>query len=359
MDDREIARLRMRSQRLDGTPLESAEAAVGWMGAVQSQEYVLARWSIGQRARGVSEAQVEAMVADGRIVRTHILRPTWHYVLPADIRWMMALSGPRVESKIRPRYAALGLSDGLLQRSTELIVEALRGGRRMTRPQLGTMLGEAGIEVSNGRLAYVVTHAELNLVIGSGGLDGKQQTYALIDERVPESEPMSREAAVAELTRRYFTSHGPSSVADFTWWSGLTVRDARQGLDAIGSELDALSIDGRQYWFSPGAVTGRRDATPRAELIQTFDEYVVGYQATRGVIDVEKLSGPGTWNPNSFVNPLLVDGQIAGGWRRVIKGDHVRIATKFFRELNPTEVGAVERAVERYGGFLGVPATID
>jgi hypothetical protein len=314
----------------------------------------------------VTEADVEAMVVDGRIVRTHILRPTWHYVLPADFRWMMALSGPRVESKIRPRYAELGLDDGLLQNATALIVDALSGGRRMTRSQIGAMLGEARIEVQQGRLAYVVTHCELNQVICSGGLSGKQQTYALVDERVPQAEPVSRDGAVAELTRRYFVSHGPSAIADFTWWSGLTVRDARQGLQAVASDLEQLTLDGTAYWFSPtaaseadGGSSAGAGAAPAAQLLQTFDEYIVGYQATRSAIDAAGLTGPGTWNPNSFVHPIVIDGQMAGGWRRELKNDRAVIRVKLFRDLDLRERSAFDEAIHRYGDFLGLPTAVE
>lgn len=337
--------------------MPGAQELVGWLGAVQSQEYGLAKWSIGQRAEGVTDAGLDAMVAAGRIVRTHILRPTWHFVTPADIRWMMALTGPRVAAKSRLRMAQLGLDEPLVERSMELMRAALTGGRRLTRPELGALLREAGIDVDAGRLAYVVMNAELTLLVCSGGPRGKQQTYALLDELVPAAPPVTREEAVAELVRRYFTSHGPSTIADFSWWSGLTVTDARLGVEQVESELDAQRIDGLVYWSS-ASIPGGDGRSPTVNLLQAFDEYVVGYQRTRSALDADGLSGGGAWNPNTFLNPVIVDGQVVGGWRRVVKADVVVIEAKLLRPLGRLEKDALDEAVDRYGAFLELPARL-
>lgn len=346
--------------RLTGAAMSSAEDVVGWLGAVQSQDYPYARWSIGQRTAGVTSSDVDAALADGTIVRTHILRPTWHLVLPADLRWMMALTGPRVERGTRVRKDALGLGGGVLERATDAVVAALRG-RRLTRAQLAGLLADAGLEhaASAGPLAYVLMHAELHLLICSGGLDGRQQTYALVEDRVPAAAALSAEEALVALVRRYFRSHGPSSIADFTWWSSLTVTDARRALESLDGELEQVVVDGRVLWFDPAASSGAdRGRRVSAQLLQAFDEYVVGYQRTRGVIDADRLSGPGTWNPNSFIHPIVLDGQIAGGWKRVAERDGIAVRTRLLRPLGGREREAVEAQVERYGAFLGERATV-
>lgn len=361
MDKRELAKLRLGSQRLSGPPLEGAEAVVGWLGAVQSQEYGLAKWSIGQRALGVTDAALDELVAAGRIVRTHILRPTWHFVLPADIRWMMGLSGPRILARTVPRFAELGLDERTLARAMDVVRAGLSGGRRLTRAHIGAQLREAGIEADAGRLAYVVMHAELTLLICSGGLDGRQQTYALLDELVPASAPLSREEALAALVQRYFASHGPSTIADFTWWSTLTVADTRRGLEAAGDDLESFAVDGQTYWSAPGSVppaSARSAPPPVVHLLQAFDEYVVGYQRTRSALDADGLSGGGAWNPNTFMNPVTVDGQVVGGWRRVTKGSGVLVETKLLRPLAAAEKDALEAAVQRYAEFVGMPARL-
>jgi hypothetical protein len=347
----------MRSQRLSGLPLESAEAVVGWLGAVQSQEYGLARWSLGQRTSGLAEAAVDALVADGRIVRTHILRPTWHFVLPADLRWMMGLTGPRILARTGRRYTQLGLDERLLRRAMDVVGAALSGGRRLTRPQIRSRLAESDMAVDSSQLGYILMQAELELLVCSGGLEGRQQTYALLDDVVPAAGPFDREEALAEMTRRYFTGHGPSTIPDFTWWSSLTVGDVKRGLAIVGAGLEQLDFEGLTYWFRPPLV-GSGEASPTAHLLQAFDEYVVGYQRTRSVIDAAGLSGPGTWNPNTFVHPVVIDGQVVGGWRRVNKARSVLIETRPLRPLGTKERGAVEAAVESYGQFVGMPATV-
>lgn len=357
MDKRDLARWRLRSQRLSGPALESAEAVVGWLVGVQSQEYRLAKWSVGQRARGVTDAAVDRLLADGKILRTHVLRPTWHFVLPADIRWMMALTAPRILRGINHRFEELGLDDRILGRAMELISGALSGGRRLTRVQVAALLTEAGIEASGGRLAFILTKAELELVVCSGGLDRAQQTYALLDERAPVAEAFEREEALAELTRRYFTGHGPSAIADFTWWSGLTVADAKRGVSIVGSELEQLEVEGTTYWFGQPMPSGKAKSVA-VHLLQAFDEYVVGYQKTRSAIDVAGLSGPGTWNPNTFMNAIFIDGQVAGGWRRVADEAGFRIETSPLRRLNAPEEKALEAAVGRYGRFLQLPTSL-
>jgi hypothetical protein len=357
MDKRAIARRRLASQRLAGNGMDSAEAVVGWLGAVQSQEYGLAKWSLGKRASDLTDGAVDALMTDGRIVRTHILRPTWHFVLPTDIRWMMALTGPRIRMQTGRRYIQLGLDESVLRRAMDVIGTALAGGRRRTRPQLRANLAEAGIDVDAPQLGYILMQAELELLVCSGGLDGRQQTYALLDDLVPAAAPMDREQALGELTRRYFRSHGPAAIADFTWWSSLTVADARRGLQVAGPALERLDIDGTAYWFDP-SIEVDQAASPVVHLLQPFDEYVVGYQRTRSVMDPAGLTGPGTWNPNSFTNAAILDGQVVAGWRRVPKRSSVMIEVAPLRPLSGPERDAVEVAVERYGEFLGVPVMI-
>lgn len=363
MDKRALARLRLRAQRLTGEPLESAEAVVGWLGAIQSQDYPLARWSIGQRARGVCETDIDHLLATSRILRTHILRPTWHFVLPADIGWMMALTGPRVAARSRPRMAQLGLDQGTLSTALEAIARALEGGNRLTRVELRDVLRGAGIEADAGRLAWILMHAELELVVASGGLAGRLQTYALLFEICGPPKPLPRDEALAELTRRYFRSHGPAAIPDFTWWSGLTVTDARRGLDVCAPELERIEVDGTAYWLdasldgssATGTAVRRR---PEVQLLQAFDEYVVGYQRTRGALDADGLSGGSAWNPNTFMNPVLVDGQVVGGWRRALGKDGLVIETKLLRALGAAEERALADAAERYGAFMELPARL-
>jgi DNA glycosylase AlkZ-like len=227
----DVAQRRLRNERLVGPAFAAPADVVSWLGAVQSQDYGGAKWAVAQRARGCSDADVEEACDRGDIVRTHVMRPTWHFVTSADARWMLELTAPRVHAANAYYYRQLELDERVFTKSHAALAAALRGGRHLTRVELGHALERAGIRAAGTRLAYVLMRAELDAVICSGPRRGKQFTYALFDERVPASKPLARDQALAELVRRYFASHGPATVQDFAWWSGLTVADGTKGID--------------------------------------------------------------------------------------------------------------------------------
>lgn len=349
----EVARERLLTQHLNGAPLESAEAVVGFFGAMQAQEYAYAKWSIGQRTVGLTDAAVDAMLAAGTILRTHILRPTWHFVLPADIRSIMSVTAPRVGVFNRHWLKQAELDPQTLFRCQDVITTALTG-RRLTRKEIQAALVEAGIEASGLRFGLILMQAELDLLICSGGLRGKQHTYALLDELVPASPAVSQEEALADLTRRYFTSHGPSTIADFTWWSSLTVAEVKRGLAMVGPDLERMTLDGTDYWSSSQErADDESDEGPRVHLLQGFDESVIGYQKTRSAIDLAGLAVEPI--VDSFYHPMLIDGQLAGFWRRRADKGEVVIETKLLRPLSRAEERALEAEVERYGQFVELP----
>jgi hypothetical protein len=351
LDKREIARLRLRSQRLANTQLNSADGVVEWLVCSQGQDYAPGKWSIGQRAVGLSDSGLDKALAEGRILRTHVLRPTWHFVSPRDVRWVQALTGPRVLVQNRHYMARLELTDPLLRRTEEILREALTG-RRLTRPQVQKALADAGVVAEGTRLAYILMQGELECVITSGGLAGKQQTYALLDEIAPmsgrDAGPAGDEA-LAEFTRRYFTSHGPATVADFRWWSSLTVAEIKRGLDIVGSELEKRTIDGLEYWASTFDLPPGPDE-PRAHFIQGLDEYFVGYQKTRSAADVAGI-GPKGFD-RGFYNTFVMDGQLAAAVRRVVERDGVTFEVRQSWSFTDVELAEAEAAAARYATFL-------
>ena len=354
----EVAHERLRTQHLTGAPLASAEAVVGYFGAMQAQEYPYAKWSIGQRTVGLTDAAVDGMLAAGSILRTHILRPTWHFVLPADIRSIMSVTAPRVGVFNRHWLRKEELDPQTLARSQDVITAALAVGR-LTRKEIQTALAEAGIVASSVRFGLILMQAELDLLIVSGGLRGKQHTYALLDEVVPVSPALPLDEALAALTRRYFTSHGPSTIADFTWWSSLTVAEVKRGLAMVGPDLERRTIDGTDYWSgSPPRADVTTGPGPIVHMVQGFDESVIGYQKTRPALDVAGI-GP---EPNSFVDgfihPILVDSQIAGLWRRTADKGRMVIETRLLRPLSGSEQDVLEAEVARYAEFVQVPAEL-
>ena len=351
-----LARIRLHTQRLVGTPFDSATEVVGWLGAVQSQEVAVAPWSLGQRSRATHREVADAL-ASGAILRTHILRPTWLYVLPADLRWMMALTGPRVQARMRPIDKQIG-ADKLIARSNEVIARALEGGNALTRAELGEALARKRIRAKGQLLGQLASHAELALVACSGPPRGKQQTYALVDERVPDrTVGPTGEEAIAELARRYVRSHGPATPRDFAWWSGLTIKDARRGMEAAG--LDTLVVEDRTYWFAPplpapkpAAKTGPR----RAHLFQAYDEYGIAFTESRDLLDVGGHARPAPTTPVSFQHWLTIDGQAAGYWRRALDRGLAAIDLATLRPLDPSEEKALTAEVARYASFFGAPA---
>ena len=321
-----------------------------WLGAVQAQDYAGAKWALGLRMQRPRDADIEAAFSDGTILRTHVMRPTWHFVAPEDIRWMLALTAPRVSAAMAPYNRRLELDATVFRRSQRAMVRALRGGRQLTRQELKVVLVQAGVHADGvQRLAHIVMQAELDAVICSGARRGKQFTYALLDERVPMARARSHDDSIAELARRYFNSHGPAQLHDFAWWSGLSVADARAGLAAVDRELARETIDGRTYWFRSSV---RTVATPRtAYLLPLFDEYLIAYKDRSAALDPSRWTRGASRDP--FSAPVVVDGQVVGGWKRIQRRDRTTIALTRFTSLDKRHVASITDAARAYTRFVG------
>jgi hypothetical protein len=343
----DVARERLHAQHLV-RPLATPANVVAHLLAVQAQDYAGARWAVGQRTRAARDTDVERAFDTGEIVRTHVLRPTWHFVAPADVRWLLALTAPRVHAAAAPYYRKLGLSAAKLAGTDVAIADALRGGHHLTREEIGTRLG---IAPSGVELAHVMLHAELEQVVVSGPRRGKQQTYALLDERVPPSPPRTRDDALAELARRYVTSHGPAQVKDLAWWSGLTISEARRAIELAGDVLVRVEVDGVVYHR---ALPRRRPvlADPTVHLLPNYDECLVAFADRTAAHDprIAQLDAAVVWN--HFV---LSNGRLIGGFRLVRDKRHVVVACTLLVSPTSAERAALHREVERYGAFLGVP----
>lgn len=346
----DITRWRLRNQRLSGGRFAKPEDVVSWLGAVQAQEYADAKWALALRSRRTTDAAIERALAKGAVLRTHVLRPTWHFVTAADIRWMLALTGPRVSARMTPYNRHLELDAATFRRSERAIARALRGGVHLTRQELKTVLQRAGVRADGvQRLAHLVMQAEIDAVICSGARRGTQSTYALLDERVPSSTARSRDDALAELTRRYFMSHGPAQLADFVWWSGLTAGDARRGLQLIDGELVQDVVDGKTYWFR--RVAGARSSDNSSYLLGLFDEYLIAYKDRSAALDqsrwVRMVRDP-------FSAPVVVNGRVAGGWRRAVKAERMAIALTLFMPLRKNDIAAIDASAHAYAEFFGL-----
>jgi hypothetical protein len=355
----EIARRRLRNSRLTGTGFTTPDEAVRWHLAMQAQDYGPAKWSIGQRSKGLTDQDLDKALAAGSIIRTHVLRPTWHFVARDDLRWLLALSGPRVQQGNAGRYRELGLDARTRARAEKVIVSALEGGNRLTRKEIAAVLEDAGIDHSGQRMPYFLSHCELEAVIGSGGLAGKQQTYALLDERVPAGGRFDRDDALVELVRRYLTSHGPATVKDMSWWSGLTMTDLRKALELLGEEVRSDTLDGMVLW-SVASDDSPPPAARGAHLLQTYDELVVGYTESRFFGNPGAEKARAAWSDRTYPSGvLLLNGLVGGHWRRTIGRTGVAIDVHLYGEPKRGDTRALETAAADFGRFVGLPATVE
>jgi hypothetical protein len=323
---------------------------------VQAQDFGPAKWAIGQRTKGATDAQLDRAYAAGTILRTHVLRPTWHFVLPADIRWLLTATAPRIQARNAFRYRQLGLDEATLRRSEAVLAGALRGGAELTRREAGAVLAGAGVAGDGQRLAYLLMNAELNALICSGVPRGRQHTYALLRERAPQARELPRDEALAELARRYFTSHGPATAKDFATWASLTVADVKVGLEAVGSRLQREVVEGAPFW-SAVAPPPPELGSPSVHLLQGYDEYIMGYSQTKHVIARPGSSWPPTTPPvNSLV--VLLDGGLAGSWKRTIGKHSVAVQVALREPFDGAQMQALDAEAARYGEFLGLGATV-
>ncbi len=342
--------MRLASQRIVGDRAEAPADVVRWLGAVQAQDYAAAKWALGLRTRSCTDAELEAAFDSGAILRTHVMRPTWHFIAPEDIRWMQMLTAHRVEAILAYQYRRLELDAPVLKRSKTAIEKALRG-RHMTRAELGAALARAGIEAQGLRLAHIVLHAELEAVLCSGGRRGKQFTYALVEERAPRTRDLTRDEALGLLTERYFRSHGPATVRDYTWWSGLSSADVRAGLETVKPKLLSETAGGQVYWMAAPlqrAVRGRG----QVHLLPNFDEYIVGYTDRAAIFDSMHARHLDSRHNPLFNNTIISGGRVAGTWARAAAKDLLTISAKPFERLSGPEKKAVQQAAKRLASFL-------
>jgi hypothetical protein len=358
MHAEEIARRRLAAQRLTQGALERADAVVSWLGAVQAQDYAGAKWAIGQRMTGATDAALDRAFDAGEILRTHMLRPTWHFVAPADIRWLLALVGPRVQAGNAYMYRQEGLDGPTLARGHAVLVDALAGGRQRTRSELAAALEQAGVPAAGVRLAYIIMAAELDGLICSGARRGKQFTYALLDERAPGAAGLAREDALAELTRRYFRTRGPATLNDCARWSGLTVADVQAGVAACGDALVHTEIDGRAYWLAADAPP-RAVGSPLAHLLPNYDEYFIGFADRSAISHAQRTRPADPRGDAGYYHVLVMDGQVVGSWRRVPRAGAMVVVTSFAVELAEDEHRALAEAAQRYSAFLELPVVVD
>jgi hypothetical protein len=346
----DISNLRLINQQIAKPGFTTAGDIVSWMGAMQAQDYSMAKWALGIRLPGSTDELIESEIDKGKIIRTHALRPTWHFVSADDIYWMLDLTGTQIKASMKSRDKQLGLTENLVKKSNSIVEKALSGGNHLTREELVAELVRNHIDTGGNRASHLFLRAEIDGIICSGITKANKPTYTLLSEWVSGIGTLEREEALMKLARRYFTSHGPATLQDFVWWSGLSVNESKQALEMIRSDFDSETIDYKTYWFTNDF------SVPRLEndliyLLPAYDEFIISYQDRTASLPsgnhIKAVSDNGIFRPS-----ILINGQVKGTWKRWIKKDKVILETNLFDSQDKTIKNRIEKASARFSHFL-------
>jgi hypothetical protein len=350
-----VAVQRLRNQQLAASACRTVEDLVAWFGAVQAQDYPSARWAVGQRVPGATDAAVRHAVDEGRILRTHVLRPTWHFVTRDDIRWLLALTGPRTARVAEYCRLSAGVDAKAAAKFRRLIARALRD-EPLTRTELREHLSRAGMPLPGVTLGYLLFEAESLALICSGPSRDREATYALLDDRAAPAAPVDRDEALATLVRRYFQSHGPATVADFVWWSGLTSRDAKHGIAHVRPSLEHERIDGIEYWSAPSTSAPRPPA--QVHLLPNWDELLVAYRDRGPSILPASGRTRAFTSQEVLTNVITLTGHVVGTWTRTSSPKGLTLRARIRHTLTPRDHRRLATAVTRYESFLERPVRL-
>jgi len=366
MENQNIVRHRLANQRISDlvSGAKRPEDALASMGAMQAQDYPAALWAIGLRCENSTQKDIEAAIAEKRIVRTWLLRGTLHFVASSDIHWMVRLLAPRLTAYSASRERQLGIGDDIVKKSKTLFARALEGGRRLRRDEMYEVLKKGRITAKDMRGYHLLYRAASDGLICFGAHDGKRPTFTLLDEWIVDRKEISDDRALGELASRYFTSHGPATIKDYVWWSGLKVSDAKTGVEGASPQLVEEEIGGKTY-YAPRNEPKSRDDGRTVHLLPAFDEYLVGYSDRSAMLGNEKTqerlrSGKITFTHSNgiFLPTLVIDGEVVGTWKRRDDDGKAILTVQTFVKLDDEQLEGVKRAAERYGDFLGVPVLL-
>lgn len=357
----DIINYRLFNQQIVQTSFSTPQEIVSWMVAMQAQEYAMSKWAIGLRLNGVTDADVEKAFNDGLILRTHLLRPTWHFVTPEDIRWLVELTAPRIRKAMAYYDRELELDSILYKKCNDIIGKALAGGHHFTRLALNELLKNKGLNLNGRQMGQVMMNAEMDCLVCSGKRQGKQFTYALFDERASCSKSIDKDEALLLLASRYFKSRSPATLKDFSVWSGLTITDVRRASSMLDDAVFTReTFEGNEYWLSREtsdmAASFGSSAPKKLQksfLMPDYDEYGMGYIDRTAIFNPIKITSEFKRNNPVFDRMIIVDGIIEGTWKRTIKGKSVIVETYPLGELSKAKADLVKKAVDRFVKFTG------
>lgn len=351
MEFSDISNIRLSNQNLTIKKETSPKQLIEYLGAIQGQDFHMSKWAMGARLNNITENEIETAFNNGEILRTHVLRPTWHIVSPKDIRWMLKLTAPHIRSNSGSRHRELELNNKTLSKIYRLIEIKLRDNNHLTRDELYSVFHNNKISTDDNRGAHILMCAELEGLICNGIKKGNKQTYALLDERVPEQVQLTRDEALENLARTYFLSRGPATLRDFIWWSGLPVRDARKALKMISSELIEKTIGEESLYLSKNFDFSLVQ-TDAVQILPAFDEYLIAYTDRKAVIN-DEINKKAISNNGVFRPIVVVNGKVVGIWRRTTKKDKVVVEVDLFKSLKKSNMKLLEKEFELFGTFLG------
>jgi len=345
-----IAAIRLVNQQLSRTDYITPRQIVAHFGMIQAQDFNSAKWAIGARLSGCTEKMIHEAFDKGEILRTHVLRPTWHFVTPENIRWMLQLSARRIMQSMKSRDNELGLTDEIYTKCYRIIEKVLEKDIFQTREELTKIMHDAGMKLGSSQMYHVITGAEANGIICSGVLREKKQTYALLEKRVPAAKPLTKEESLAKLARIYFTGHGPAALQDFVWWSGLPVGEARQGLECVQTEFISESIDGQKYWMADTNFRPFPADKSEVHLLPAFDEYIVGYKDRTAAITSENHTK--AISTNGVFRPVIIkNGQVIGLWKKATSAKKI-ITVAPFEPIDNVTQQLIDKAAEKFRIFF-------
>lgn len=346
-----ITDIRLAGQQLAAPRFDTPKELVSWMGAIQAQDYAMARWAVGMRLKPATARSVGEAFARGEILRTHVMRPTWHLVAAEDIRWMLKLSARRIRSanESLTRGRQLEITEKLHSRCNRLLEKMLAGNKSLTKQQIGEELNRQGIAADTPRLTRLLMHAETEGVVCSGPVCSGRQTYALLEERVPPAPELHPDEALAKLATAYFRSHAPAALQDFVWWSGLSVTEARHAVGLVGRSLTVERFGQRELFVHESCNAAETSAV-RLHLLPAYDEYLIGYKDRTDILQQEHRARAFT-NYGIFYPVVLYDGRVVGNWKRPVRQDRFGIETSFFETETDVDRDMLEAAASRYRAF--------
>ncbi len=356
LDQQDITQLRLSNQHITANAFDKPEDVVASIGAMQAQDYQAALWAIGLRCNeGMTKKDIENRIEARQIVRTWLMRGTLHFAHASDIRWLLKLFGPRLLSTAKLRDSHLGLTDKTVEKTMLLFENALKGNKQLQRKEMYEILSKGGVPSKNNLGYHMLYRAAWNGLICFGAHDGKQPTFALLDEWVRGGSVFSGDDALRELAIRYFTSHGPAMLEDYVWWSGLKVSDARKGIESAKQKLKKEEIDGRTYYMQKSIAKSKRDAS--LHLLPAFDEYLIGYRDRSAALDERYVKnafdkGKIIYSNGIFLPIIVYEGKVIGTWKKQRMKDKIRIATTSFSKLTRDQEKGILEEAERYGRFL-------